>query len=219
MKKDMSKKYIAPEKELTSYTCPHCNTISQMDKEQHRFNKDMVVSSGGMPIFKSGLTIHRCQCCGRKIIWIDDNYVYPDIVAEEANADMPESVKQLYDEAGLIYNKSPRAACALLRLAVDKLCNELGETDRDINENIGALVKKGLPQSVQQALDVVRVVGNKAVHPGVISFDVDDTGTATMLMHLLNIIVQRMVSEPKEIDSLYQGLPESVKESIEKRDK
>lgn len=215
----MSQNYIAPEKELTSYTCPHCNTISQMDKEQHRFDKDVIASRSGTPSFKNRLTIHRCQCCGKKIIWIDDNYVYPDIIAVEANTDMPDSVKQLYDEAGLIYNKSPRAACALLRLAVDRLCNELGEKDRDINKNIGALVEKGLPKSVQQALDVVRVVGNKAVHPGVISFDVDDEATAKMLMHLLNIIVQRMISEPKEIDLLYQGLPESVKESIEKRDK
>ena len=65
----------------------------------------------------------------------------------------------------------------------------------------------------------MRVVGNKAVHPGQIDFDVDDKGTATMLMRLLNIIVDRMITEPNEIDSLYQGLPESVKESIEKRDK
>lgn len=48
---------------------------------------------------------------------------------------MPESILHLYNEAGLIYNKSPRAACALLRLAIDRLCNELGETDRDINKN------------------------------------------------------------------------------------
>ncbi len=136
-----------------------------------------------------------------------------------ANADMSDSVKQLYNEAGTVYNKSPRAACALLRLAIDRLCNELGETDRDINKNIGNLVKKGLPQAVQQALDVVRVVGNKAVHPGVISFDVDDKGTATMLMRLLNIITERMITEPKEIGSLYEGLPESVKESITNRDK
>lgn len=215
----MSDKYIQPSITANSYTCPHCNTISQMESQCHHFNNDLYTyKSGGLGI-RNRLTIHRCQCCGRKIIWNDDTYIYPDIVAEEANLDMPESVKQLYNEAGLIYNKSPRAACALLRLAVDKLCNELGETDRDINNNIGALVKKGLPQSVQQALDVVRVVGNKAVHPGQIAFDVDDEATATMLMRLLNMIVDRMITEPNEIDSLYQGLPESVRESIDKRDK
>lgn len=106
----------------------------------------------------------------------------------------------------MISNKSPRAACALLRLAIDRLCNELGETDRDINKNIGALVAKGLPQSVQKALDIVRVVGNRVLHPGQIVFDVDDNATATMLMHLLNMIVTRMITEPNEIDSLYQGL-------------
>lgn len=215
----MSDKYIQPSITANSYTCPHCNTISQMESQCHHFNNDLYTyKSGGLGI-RNRLTIHRCQCCGRKIIWNDDTYIYPDIVAEEANLDMPESVKQLYNEAGLIYNKSPRAACALLRLAVDKLCNELGETDRDINKNIGALVKKGLPQTVQQALDVVRVVGNKAVHPGQIAFDVDDKATATMLMRLLNMIVDRMITEPNEIDSLYQGLPKSVRESIDKRDK
>ena len=215
----MAKNYIEPQKNLTSYTCPHCNSISQMEKDIHHFNSDFYSTGGGVLAVRNQLTIHRCHCCGKKIIWIDNNYIYPDIIAEEANTDMPNSVKQLYEEAGLIYNKSPRAACALLRLAIDRLCNELGENDRDINHNIGALVKKGLPQSVQQALDVVRVVGNKAVHPGQIAFDVDDKGTAIMLMRLLNIIVERMITEPNEIDSLYQGLPESVKLSIEKRDK
>ena len=215
----MAKKYVEPQKEFKVYTCPHCNTISQMEKDMHHFNSDVYKTRGLEVAIRNQLTIHRCQCCGKKIIWIDDTYIYPDIVADVPNLDMPESVKHLYEEAGLIYNKSPRAACALLRLAIDRLCNELGENDRDINKNIGALVKKGLPQSVQQALDVVRVVGNKAVHPGQIAFDVDDKGTATMLMRLINIIVERMITEPNEINSLYQGLPESVKTAIENRDK
>lgn len=218
----MNKKYVAPVRNKDSFTCPHCHTVSLMRWSFHHFNEDMdkvfEVRTGGKE-YLNELYIAKCVNCGKKIIWINKNYVYPDIIAEEPNSDMPESVKQLYNEAGLIYNKSPRAACALLRLAIDRLCNELGETDRDINKNIGSLVKKGLPQSVQQALDVVRVVGNKAVHPGMISFDVDDKNTATMLMRLLNIITERMITEPKEIESLYEDLPESVKESITKRDK
>ena len=215
----MKKNYIAPNKELQSFTCPHCNTVSLMKYTHHIFQDDADLMLGHQSSTTKNLTIARCENCHCKILWIDDEYIYPDIIAEEANEDMPDSVKQLYDEAGLIYNKSPRAACALLRLAIDRLCNELGETDRDINKNIGELVKKGLPKTVQQALDVVRVVGNKAVHPGQIAFDVDDKNTAIMLMRLLNIIVERMISEPKEIDSLYQGLPESVKNAVENRDK
>lgn len=215
----MAKTYVKPEKAQNKYTCPHCNTLSQMQCDKHHFDSDKYRTRMNELLISNVLTIHKCQCCGKKILWIDDTYIYPDIVSEEANPDMPNSVKQLYNEAALISNKSPRAACALLRLAVDKLCLELGETDRDINKNIGALVKRGLSQDVQQALDVVRVVGNKAVHPGQIAFDVDDNATATMLMHLLNMIVTRMLSEPNEINLLYQSLPESTKKSIEDRDK
>ena len=216
----MGVKYIEPAIGKKSFTCPHCGAISLMhfhcisyiDKNVIGFQEEKY---GG----NSWVQVATCHNCAKHIVWVDDMYAYPDIVAEEPNPDMPEEVKLLYNEAGLIYNKSPRAACALLRLAIDRLCNELGETDRDINKNIGALVKKGLPESVQKALDVVRVVGNKAVHPGQIAFDVDDKATATMLMRLLNIIVERIITEPNEIDSLYQGLPDSVRESIDRRDK
>lgn len=218
----MQKNYISPNYMKDAFTCPHCGVLSLMQYVCTCYldgNFHSTTTGKDRRVGNNWILIATCQNCKKKTIWIDNIYVYPDIISEEANSDMPDTVKQLYNEAGLIYNKSPRAACALLRLAVDRLCNELGETDRDINKNIGALVRKGLPQSVQQALDVVRVVGNKAVHPGQIAFDVDDKNTAIMLMHLLNIIVARMITEPKEIESLYQGLPETVKESIKNRDK
>ncbi|WP_278994330.1 DUF4145 domain-containing protein [Prevotella melaninogenica] len=225
----MSNKYIAPDKNLDSFTCPHCQTLSLMNFRILRFEQDVMTDDDGVAfiinkhgydeeIYSSELKIARCHSCGKKIIWIDNEYIYPNIVAEEVNPDLPESVKQLYNEAGLIYNQSPRAACALLRLAIDRLCNELGETDRDINKNIGALVENGLPKKVQQALDVVRVVGNKAVHPGEITFDVDDIKTAKSLMRLINMIGQSMITDPKDIEDMYNLLPESAKESIERRD-
>ncbi|WP_315361456.1 DUF4145 domain-containing protein [Prevotella histicola] len=225
----MNNKYIAPDKNLDSFTCPHCQTLSLMNFRTLCFEQDVITDDNGVAyiinnhgydeeIYSSELKIARCHSCGKKIIWIDNEYIYPNIVAEEVNPDLPESVKQLYNEAGLIYNQSPRAACALLRLAIDRLCNELGETDRDINKNIGALVEKGLPKKVQQALDVVRVVGNKAVHPGEIAFDVDDIKTAKSLMRLINMIGQSMITDPKDIEDMYNLLPESAKESIERRD-
>lgn len=205
--------YIEPQKDKSFFTCPHCNTVSYMEYAKHHFQKDFVLAN-----LVNILTIARCTSCGKKIIWIDDEYIYPQKQAIEPNEDMPSSVKSLFEEAGNIYALSPRAACALLRLAIDRLCNELGENDRDINKNIGGLVSRGLPLKIQQALDVVRVVGNKAVHPGTIAFDVDDEQTALMLMNLINMIVEYMISQPKQINEMYSKLPDSVKKSISKRD-
>lgn len=211
--------YIAPQKDLRRYTCPHCGTVSQVKIEQHHFQDDCHSTGHGGVSIANRLTIHRCVTCGKKIIWNDDEYIYPDIVPAEPNSDMPESVKQLYKEAGLIASKSPRAACALLRLAVERLCMELGVNEKNIDANIAELVKKGLSVEVQRALDVLRVVGNKAVHPGQIAFNVDDKVTADALMELINIITDRMISEPKKIEAMYSALPQSALDAIQRRDK
>ena len=39
-----------------------------------------------------------------------------------------------------------------------------------------------------------------------------------MLMNLINMIVEYMISQPKQINEMYCKLPDSVKKSISKRD-
>lgn len=211
--------YIAPEKGRKTFTCPHCHTLSSIEYQEGLFDRDKrYTPTGNYAGYNTKVYIGRCLSCGKKIIWIDDEYIYPDIQQQEPNSDMPNSVLQLYKEAGLIYNKSPRAACALLRLAVDRLCNELGENDAKIDNNIAALVKRGLSVEIQQALDVVRVVGNKAVHPGQIEFDVDNIETVQMLFGLINMIVERLISEPKRLNTYYNMLPQNSRDAIKRRD-
>lgn len=118
----------------------------------------------------------------------------------------------------MILGRSPRGACALLRLALQKLCKELGEKGDDLNKDIANLVKKGLAKRVQQALDSLRVIGNNAVHPG--EFDVtDDVETATALFECMNLIVDQMIAEPRRMDELYAKLPKGARDQIEVRDK
>lgn len=66
-------------------------------------------------------------------------------------------------------------------------------------------------------LDTVRVIGNHAVHPGKINLD-DQPQTAETLFRSVNIIAEKMIAEPKEIDALYESLPEKDKEQIAQRD-
>ncbi len=80
------------------------------------------------------------------------------------------------------------------------------------------MVKKGLSIKVQKALDIVRVIGNNAVHPGQIDLN-DNPEIAQNLFGLINVIAEIMISQDKHIDNLYETLPDGAKEQIAKRDK
>lgn len=133
------------------------------------------------------------------------------------NGDLPEDVRRDYTEARDIVDKSPRGAAALLRLSIQKLCPHLGEPGKNINDDIGSLVSKGLPVQIQQALDIVRVVGNNAVHPGQIDL-ADDSETASRLFQLVNLIGDVMITQPKQVQAMYDSLPEGSLTAIKERD-
>ena len=157
-----------------------------------------------------------CTHCEKPTFWLGDTILYPNKgTFPSANEDLPHNVKEIYNEAGAIAHHSPRAACALLRLAVQVLLEELGETG-SINDAIGSLVKKGLNPQIQQALDTVRVTGNHAVHPGEIVFD-DDTDTQGFF-ELINTVVYQLITIPKKNEEMYSKLPQKDRDNIAKRD-
>ena len=102
-------------------------------------------------------------------------------------------------------------------MCIQKLCAHLGEPGKNINNDIAALVKKGLNPKIEKNLDVVRVIGNEAVHPGTIDIR-DKPETAVQLANLINIIADAMITQPKAVEELYAGLPESKLKEIERRD-
>ncbi|MBB3020427.1 hypothetical protein FHR70_003508 [Microvirga lupini] len=164
------------------------------------------------------LWLSRCFSCRGITVWVGDKTVYPDVKFEVApNEDLPLEVKADFEEAAIIVQHSPRGAAALLRLAIQRLLKHLGEKGDNINEDIASLVKKGLNQRIQQALDIVRVIGNNAVHPGQVDLR-DDRETAIKLFGLVNLIADQMITQPNQIDSMFNGLPEGARKSIERRD-
>lgn len=130
--------------------------------------------------------------------------------------DMPEEVTNDYNEARAIFGNSPRSSAALLRLALQKLCKHLGEPGENLNDDIGALVAKGLSRQIQQALDIIRVIGNNAVHPGEIDLH-EEKETVLKLFEIINFIVNQMITQPQEIARIYNKLPEGPKKAIEQR--
>jgi hypothetical protein len=164
------------------------------------------------------LTVSLCHSCNAFSVWIEDRLVYPvrnsEIVPHE---EMPDVIREDFEEAAAIVDRSPRGAAALLRLMIQKLMPELGEKGKNINDDIASLVEKGLDAQIQQAMDILRVVGNHAVHPGQIDLK-DDKATALNLFDLLNVIIERCITTPNRIKALFEGLPEGARKAIKKRD-
>ncbi|HBO5664190.1 DUF4145 domain-containing protein [Pseudomonas aeruginosa] len=215
----MSTPYTPPKFWLGSFNCPYANCGAFAHMAWSRFN--------------NGTADAFCPACKQRSIWryweldndllSEENHyegemLYPHVtLAPPPHPDMPEDVKKDYEEARLVVTHSPRAAAALLRLCVQKICEELLKTPGDINQQIKTLVENGLPAKVQKALDSVRVIGNEAVHPG--TMDLNDTPElALVLFRLLNLIVQDCITAPQEADDIYDMLPERKLRGIEQRD-
>ncbi len=208
--------YTPPEFEKTSFNCPFCDVFAKQIWTKMQLSTDDRSYMAGV----SDPKICVCFHCGEMSVWKSARMVYPNTgTAPIPNPDMPQNVKDDYEEARTIVNLSPRGAVALLRLAIQKLCTHLGGKGKDINSDIGVLVKNGLPEKLQKALDSVRVVGNNAVHPGQLDLK-DDIETANKLFVFVNIICENQISQHNMISKFYDDkLPEGAKNAIEKRDK
>ena len=204
---------IPPAYQEKSFHCPHCGVYAR----QYWFDAQYGEDKYSMKVM-SGLDVCICEKCKDYSLWRNTSMIFPDkTFVDPASKDLPDSVKADYKEAGSILGKSPRGAAALLRLAIQKLCMHLGQPGKNLNEDIGELVKQGLPTKTQKALDIVRVTGSESVHPGTLDVN-DNPEIARSLFKLVNFIAEKMITEPKEIDALYEVLPESKRKQIDERD-
>ncbi|MEI1280619.1 DUF4145 domain-containing protein [Leptospira venezuelensis] len=215
-------KFIPPQFKLRAYSCPVCGAFANMQWSE------TTSTLGPYRSERTPIYLARCAHCYEDNYWFtqvnEENVVINSIMiipdgsrAPLPHPYMPENVKKDYMEARSIINISSKGACALLRLSIQKLCVHLGEPGKDLNSDIGNLVSKGLPVEVQQALDIVRVIGNKAVHPGELNEE-DIEEVALPLFDLVNEIIEDRISKPQKLKSLFERLPKNSKEQIEKRD-
>lgn len=212
----MKPEYVLPEVNLEAFNCPNCHVYCRQN--WYYLNGSSGPDGFGTIFNDKRFLVSECERCRFPTIWLGDKMIFPVTAgAAPPNPDLPEGIKADYEEARSILSQSPRGAAALLRLAIQKLCAHLGQPGKNINDDIKALVASGLPAKVQEALDSVRVIGNEAVHPGTIDLN-DDRHTANMLFKLVNFIATKLITEPNEIDSIYNLLPQSKRDAINLRD-
>ena len=208
-----------------SFDCPYCRAYAHQSWHGLDIYFEEANPYGDVYELEMGsqgqgctLILSVCASCRETAVWFSEDLVYPpSTLAPHPNADLPDGIREDYIEAADILWRSPRGAAALLRLCIDKLCAHLGKSNKTLNENIRTLVANGLSEEVQQALDIVRVIGNNAVHPGELDLK-DDTETASTLFELINLIANEMITRPRQLDEAYNRLPKKSREAINRRD-
>ncbi len=208
----MTKKYYPPEYKKEQFHCILCGVFASQTWLPLEIRRQYANTNTK---FKGSY----CSHCQGWSFWYDERMVIPsEAPIEPPHQDLPKDCVSDYLEARDIFSKSPRASVALLRLCIQKIMPHLGGKGKNINQDIGKLVDEGLSSTIQKALDVCRVVGNNAVHPGEINLK-DSPKIAQQLFSLINFIIEDRIAKPNEIERLYSNLPESNKNAIEKRDK
>lgn len=161
----------------------------------------------------------RCLRCEQYCFWKDQKLVWPpESGLPDPVDDCPKEIRAIYNEARQIFPISTRAAAALLRLAIQMICVERGLSGGDLNSDIGTLVKGGLPIEIQQSLDLVRVVGNNAVHPGQIVIE-ENKERIEKFFGLVNLTIDALLVQPKKIKAMFSTLvPSAQQKQIIARD-
>ena len=223
----MNKNYVPPGFKSDGFHCPHCNTFAMQDFNHLFYAKKSKIGYTFVDnigyTFVDNLDIAFCSRCSKYSIWQSKDMIYPDSSRIDLpNQDLNEEIKKDYLEAASIAYKSPRGACAILRLVLDKLCKELceqcGNKVGNLNDNIATLIREGLPKEIGQALDTVRVIGNEAVHIGEMNLK-DDKETAVKLFYLINRIATNRITDVKEHEAMFNNLPLDKLEGIKNRNK
>ena len=156
-----------------------------------------------------------------------DKMVYPPATHGAApSPDIPESAKELYLEAGNVLSGSARAAAALLRMCTEDIIKHL-TTKQDKQKTLRERAslyhrieflrehdKLWPGEEIDDALDVLRVIGNDAVHspePREIRGDDDSQQVAESLFMLVDMITEQLITRRRKARSLKQLIEKKAK--------
>lgn len=218
----MARNSTSPTFHGSSFQCPHseCGVEAQQTWGVLYANDEETGDA-----FDPNIEVSTCNGCRDFALWervredsgFSGNMVYPviEFSGPLPNADLPDPVKALYDEARSVVMLSPRSASALLRLSLEALLEHIYPEAHRLNDRIGLAAKDGVPDLVTKAIDVLRSKGNDSVH----KIEAEDTAqTAESLFRIVNLVVERLITEPREVAEMHETLPPGVLDQIRQRD-
>lgn len=134
----------------------------------------------------------------------EEKIIYPNIplIDIDPNEDLTNEQKQLFNEAKDIFDKSPKAAGALLRCVIerilrDKFQGKLGQSllGKILNDEE---VKKELGGELIEMCNACKLIGNDAAHSSLIIYEDESKQEVELLFELINAIAEELQSKPRK---------------------
>lgn len=151
--------------------------------------------------------IKMCNNCFKLSIFnpISNDVIYPFTNQNiSPNKDLPEDIKKIYIESSQVLNASPRAAMALLRLALDKIVNTFlndEQKKKALGKKIDIMFSQfNIPEEIKDIAHSIRGIGNESVHPGTISDEID-IEEVLLVFDLINIIADVTITKRKKTEN------------------
>lgn len=131
---------------------------------------------------------------------------------------MPNSARELYEEARDVFTISPRAGAALARATLERLLRELDpDAGRlELVDRIDRVIPR-VSSSLAEMLTVIRHVGNKSLHVDdepdeatVLVLTDEQTQVSAYIFAAINSLVDELVTKPAQARAMFQRLPPGV---------
>jgi hypothetical protein len=137
---------------------------------------------------------------------------------------MPEGVRALYSEATEVFAVSRRAGAALARATLEALLREVDPDAGKANlDERMARMEGRLSTTLWDTLDLVRHVGNKALHVSgvpdeavVLVLDEEDTEVGPALFEIINDVVDETIVKEQKRARLADLIPQSVRDGVDR---
>jgi hypothetical protein len=224
-----------PRFEAASFACPRCNTLAQQDWGALEVYDEMSGQWGqasdepfGRVESPARWSLSTCFACKHGSVWRRGELIYPaNAKSGPAPAvDMPDLVRELFEEARAVTPLSRRAGAALARAALERLLRDLDpDAPRGTKlDGFIARLRTRVSTPLLKLLTPLRHIGNQSLHvadapDGLVALYLNsaDDELVDLIFAAINSLVDELITRPRVVSELYDQLPPGVREAAERR--
>jgi len=157
--------------------CPHCGnrTPQRLIHRQRYYERSWYVTTGKEDRDPWSTFVAVCETCDHILLYENVGDMLNDDEFEKAELkypksgrltiDVPQTIREVYDEAARIKEIAPNAFAVQIRRALEALCEDRAAKGHSLAEKLKDLSARAeIPPVLAEMTDVLRLIGNIGAH-------------------------------------------------------